>query len=107
MKSSLRKNTELTPKMPEYTPVILKKSYVDFYDSHYCNEFLESGKYFRITQCGYYEYYVDEKYRQLDLKDSAEWCEIELMAECTPPDCSDFFVKAEDLERVKIPNFKF
>ena len=103
----LRKNPDLTPKMPEYSAARLTKSYVAFYKTYHCNEFLESGKNFRVVKCGYCDYHYDEKYRQGRLKDDTEWCQIEIMAQFTPPDCNYFFVKAEDLEPLNDPDFKF
>ena len=107
MRTCLSENSKLTPKMPEYSAATLTKSYVDFYKSSYCSEFLESGKNFRVNKCGYSEYYFDEKLRQKGLKNNTEWCEIEIMDQFTPPDCRDFYVKAEDLEPIKDPNFRF
>ena len=103
----LRENPKLTPKMPEYSKAILTKSYVDFYKSGYCNEFLEAGKPFLVLECGFSEYYHDELYIPEGPKNSIEWCEIEIVDRDSPQDCREFYVKAEDLERIENPNYRF
>ena len=107
MNPFLRKNPKITPKMPEYSPAILTKSYVEFYKNFRCREFLKEGKAFRVIECGFYEYDYDENYRKKGLKNNIEWCEIEIMDRSSPPDCCDFFVKADDLNLITRPNFKF
>ena len=102
----LLKNPELTPKMPEYSKAILTKSYVDFYTSDYCSDFLELGKTIRVIECGFSEYDFDEKLRQKGLKNNTEWCQIEIMDRDIPPDCYDFFVKAKDLKQIEDPDFR-
>lgn len=103
----LRKNSELTPKMPEYSAAILTKSYVDFYDLYYCSEFLEAGKPCLVLECGFSEYYFDVPYIPKGPKNDIEWCKIDVMDRDIPPDCSEFYVKAEDLERIEDPTFTF
>ena len=103
----LRKNSELTPKMPENSAARLTKSYVEFCKRYHCNEFLEPGKDFLVNECGLSYFYFDEKGRQQGLKDNIEWCEIQVMDQYSPPDCPEIYVKAEDLERIEDPTFRF
>ena len=103
----LRKNPELTPKMPENSAARLTKSYVEVYNLEHCNEFLEPGKAFLVNKCGFSEYYFDPLYIPKGPKNDIEWCEIDVMDRDVPPDCSEFYVKAEDLERIEDPTFTF
>lgn len=103
----LRKNSKLTPKMAEYSPAILTKSYVDSNKFTHGIEFLQAGKAFRVLECGFSEFYLDEKYRTKGIKNNIEWCQIEIMDRSAPFDCHDFFVKAEDLEPITDPDFAF
>ena len=107
MRAFLRKNPKLTPKMPENSAARLTKSYVEVYNLEHCNQFLEPGKAFLVNECGLSDFYFDENLGQQGLKDGIEWCEIEVMDIDSPPDCSEFYVKAEDLDRIEDPNFKF
>ena len=103
----LRENPKITPKMPEYSKAFLTKSYVDCYKPDYCSEFLEAGKPCLVLKCGFSEYYFDEPYIPTGPKNDIEWCEIDVMGRDIPPDCSEFYVKAEDLDRIEDPNFRF
>ena len=107
MRVYLRENPELKPKMPKNSAAILTKSYVDSYKYHDCGEFLKAGKACLVLECGFYDYYFDEEHRQKGLKDSIEWCEIEIMDQYSPPDCGEFYVKAEDLKLIEDPEFRF
>ena len=107
MQLFLRKNPELTPKMPEYSPAILTKSYVDFYKPGYCSEFLEAGKPCLVLECGLSDYNFDDNFRKKDPKNNIEWCEIEVIDKDLPPDCSEFYVHAADLEPIEDPDFHF
>ena len=103
----LRENPKITPKMPEYSPAILTKSYVDCYKSGYCSEFLEAGKAFLVLKCGFSEYCFDESYIPTGPKNDIEWCQIEIMDRDVPPDCSEFYVHAADLKLIEDPDFYF
>ena len=107
MRAFLRKNPELTPKMPENSAARLTKSYVEVYNLQHCNEFLEPGKAFLVNECGLSYFYFDENLGQQGLKDNIEWCEIEVMDQYSPPDCREFYVKAEDLKPIEDPTFRF
>ena len=107
MRTCFEKNSELTPKMPENSAARLTKSYVDFYKSSYCGEFLEVGKAFLVNECGYSEYYFDEKLRLQGPKNDIEWCQIDVMDRSSPPDCREFYVHAADLEPIEDPDFHF
>ena len=107
MQLFLRKNSEIIPKIPENSAARLTKSYVDFYDSDYCSEFLQEGKAFLVIKCGLSDYNFDDNLRTQDPKNNIEWCEIELMDPLVPPDCFEFYVKAADLEPIEDPDFHF
>ena len=107
MRTCFEKNSELTPKMPEYSKATLTKSYVDFYHLDHCSEFLEAGKPCLVLECAFSEYYFDEKLRLQGLKNDIEWCQIDVMHRDIPPDCREFYVKAEDLVQIEDPNFTF
>ena len=103
----LRENPKLTPKMPEYSKAILTKSYVDYYKRDYCSVFLEADKAFLVLECGFSEYYHDGRYIPEGPKNDIEWCKIEIMDRDVPPDCSEYYVKAEDLEQTEDSTFTF
>ena len=107
MRAFLRKNPELTPKMPENSAARLTKSYVEVYNLQHCNEFLEPGKAFLVNECGFSEYCFDESYIPTGPKNDIEWCQIEIMDRDVPPDCSEFYVHAADLELIEDPDFYF
>ena len=102
-----KKNLTLTPKILKDSPAILKKNYIESNQLVLCHEFLKAGAIFRVVECGFSTFYVDDQFQIKNIKNETEWCKIQIMDSYSSPDCCDFFVKAEDLEPIKDPDFAF